>query len=121
MMQAQAISRYQRVSAKKLNLVADLIRGKDVPSALSTLRFLHKPTKVPVLKTLESAVANAISKAGKVKLDEKDLVVSEARVSPGPSMKRWQAGARGSGAPYKHRTAHVYVSVKTKEERGERL
>jgi large subunit ribosomal protein L22 len=117
-MQAQATSRYQRASAKKLNLIVDLIRGKDVPSALNILRFLHKPTKAPVFKTLQSAVANAISKAGKVKLDEKDLVVSEARVTPGPSMKRWQAGARGSGAPYKHRTAHVYVSVKTKEESG---
>jgi large subunit ribosomal protein L22 len=115
MMEATAVSRYQRVSAKKLNIVADLIRDHDVPSALSTLRFLHKPTKGPVLKTLESAVANAIAKAGKAKLDEKDLLVSEVRVTPGPSMKRWMAGARGSGMPYKHRTAHVYVSVKTKE------
>ena len=114
-MEATAVSRDQRVSAKKLNIIADLIRNRDVPTAISTLRFLSKPTKEPVMKTLQSAVANAVAKAGKAKLEEKDLLVSEVRVTQGPSMRRWKAGARGSGMAYRHKTAHVYVSVKTKE------
>ena len=120
-MEARAISRYQRASAKKLNIIADLIRNRDVPSALTTLRFLSKPTKAPVLKTLQSAVANAVAKAGKARLEEKDLVVGEARVGGGPAMKRWRAGSRGSGMPYKHRTAHIYIMVRTREQGSEAI
>jgi large subunit ribosomal protein L22 len=114
-MEAKAIGRYQRVSPKKLGRVLHLIRDKDVPTALSTLRFLNKPTKMSVLKTLESAVANAVAKAGKAKLEEKDLEIAEARVGGGPMMKRWRAGPRGSGMMYRRRTAHVYITVRTKE------
>jgi large subunit ribosomal protein L22 len=114
-MEAHAISRYQRTSAKKIGRILELIRDRDVPLALNTLRFLNKPTKMPVLKTLQSAVANAVAKAGKAKLEERDLTVSEARVGPGPSLKRWRAGARGSGDRYKHRTAHIYISVAKRE------
>jgi len=115
-MEAHAITRYQRVSARKLNRILDLIRDRDVPTALNTLRFLHKPTKKSILKTLESAVANAVNKAGKAKLEEKDLVIAEARVNGGPMMKRWQAGPRGTGMQIRHRTAHVYITVKTRED-----
>jgi len=115
-MEAHASSRYQRVSAKKIGRILELIRDRDVPVALNTLHFLNKPTKMPVLKTLQSAVANAVAKAGKVKLAEKDLAVAEARVSPGPSLKRWRAGARGSGVRYRHRTAHIYIAVVKREQ-----
>ena len=115
-MEAHAINRYQRVSARKLNRILDLIRDRDVPTALNTLRFLHKPTKRPILKTLESAVANAMNKAGKAKLEEKDLVIAEARVNGGPMMKRWQAGPRGMGMQIRRRTAHVHITVKTRED-----
>lgn len=115
-MEAHAIGRYQRVSAKKINRILDLIRNKDVPAALNTLRFLNKPTKMPVLKTLQSAVANAITKAGKAKLDEKDLHVVEARAGGGPMLKRWHAGPRGMGMMIRHRTAHIYVRVGTREQ-----
>ena len=63
MIEAFAVSRFQPGSAKKLTLVADLIRGKDVPTALRTLAFLVKPSKAPVMKTLRSAVAD-VQKAG---------------------------------------------------------
>ncbi len=71
-MEAVARSRFQRGSAKKLNRIAMLIRGKDVPTALAIIDFLAKPSKRPIAKTLRSAVANAINKAGKAKLNEAD-------------------------------------------------
>jgi len=114
-MEAYAISRFQRGSAKKLKLVVDLIRNKDVPIALRTLTFLAKPTKEPVLKTLRSAVANAISKAGKAKLHEGDLVVAEARVDQGPVLKRWRPAPRGMATVIRRPTAHVYIRVVTKK------
>ncbi len=114
-MEAHATSRFQRGSAKKLGLVVNLIRGKDVPVALRTLTFLAKPTKSPVLKTLRSAVANAISKAGKAKLHEEDLVVVDARVDQGPALKRWRPGPRGMASVIRRRTAHVHIRVATKE------
>ena len=98
-MEAVAKSRFQRGSAKKLGPVADLIRGKDVPEALQTLTFLSKGGKTPVLKTLRSAVANAISRAGKAKLHEDDLYILEVGVHQGPTMKRWRPGPRGVPSP----------------------
>lgn len=118
-MEAIARSRFQRGSAKKLNRIADLIRGKDVPTALATLNFLAKPSKQVILKTLRSAVANAISKAGKARLKEADLVVKEVRVDPGPNvMKRLMPGPRGTASVFVRHMCHIYVRVATKEEKG---
>ncbi len=117
MIEATAVGRFQPGSAKKLTLVADLIRGRDVPTALRTLTFLVKPSKAPVMKTLRSAVANAIVKAGKAKLKEEDLVVSEVRVDQGPILKprRWQPGPRGMATPIRKPTVHVSVRVATRK------
>jgi large subunit ribosomal protein L22 len=116
MMEAYAISRYQRVSAKKINQILKLIRGKSVPEALHTLNFLRKQrTKTFVLKTLKSAVANALYLSGKAKLREEDLIVKEATCDSGPSLKRVRAGPRGMALFYKHRTSHIRIKVATKE------
>lgn len=115
MMEATAISRHQRGSPRKLGIIADLVRGKDVPEALRTLVFLPKPSKRPVLKTLRSAVANAVNKAGKAKLHEEDLYVAEIRVNQGPSLKRWRPGPRGMAAIIRKRTCHIHVRVATKK------
>lgn len=116
-MEARAIARYQRVSAKKINRILELIRNQTVPKAMNNLTFLPKPTKVPVLKTLKSAVSNALISAGKARLDQKDLYVKEARVDPGPSMKRWQPGPRGSASIIRRRTCHITIKVATIEEK----
>jgi large subunit ribosomal protein L22 len=115
MIEAVAKSRFQPGSAKKLGLVAALIRGKDVPYALRTMAFLAKPTKTPVMKTLRSAVANAILKAGKAKLKESDLVVTEVLINQGPTMKRWNPGPRGMATPIRRRSVHVEVRVATRQ------
>ncbi|UCG43347.1 MAG: 50S ribosomal protein L22 [candidate division WOR-3 bacterium] len=115
-MQATATSRFQRGSAKKLGQIATLVRGKDVPEALRALTFLAKPSKGPVLKTLRSAVANAINKAGKAKLHEEDLYVAEARVDQGPALKRWRPAPRGMASLIRKKTCHVHIRVETKKE-----
>jgi large subunit ribosomal protein L22 len=118
-MEAIARSRFQRGSARKMNRIAELIRNKDVPTALATLTFLAKPSKQPLLKTLRSAVANAINKAGKARLQEKDLIVKEVRIDPGPNvMKRLMPGPRGTASVFVRRMCHIYVKVATKEEKS---
>jgi len=114
-MEAKAYCYYQRVSAKKINRILELIRNRNVPEALNILTFLAKPTKQSVLKTLRSAVANAIITAGKAKLSEKDLYVKKAIVNSGPVMKRWQAGPRGSASIIRKRTSHIHIVVASRE------
>lgn len=115
MIESHAISRYQPGSARKIGLIADLIRGRSVPDALKTMTFLQKPTKAPVMKALRSAVSNAIVKAGKAKLKEEDLIVAEVMVGQGTSQKRWTPGPRGMATPILRRTCHVYVKVASKK------
>lgn len=90
--EAQAVTRMIRTGGQKLNLVAELIRGKKVETALADLQFSHKRVAGVVIKTLQSAIANAENNHG---LDVDALVVSEAFVGKNLVMKRWQPRARG--------------------------
>ena len=93
--EAKAVARMLRVSPQKLNLVAQLIRGKPVSTALADLEFSRKRISREVRKCLESAVANAENNHD---LDVDDLVVSEAFVGKALVLKRFHARARGRGA-----------------------
>jgi large subunit ribosomal protein L22 len=90
--EVQAVARNLRVSPQKLNLVAAMIRGKKVQTALTELEFSRKRIAVDVRKCLMSAVANAENNHG---LDVDDLVVSEAFVGKNLVMKRFHARGRG--------------------------
>src|SRR5207253_11510397 len=90
--EAKAVARMLRVSPQKLNLVAQLIRGKKVASALADLQFSRKRIAVDVKKCLESAIANAENNHD---LDVDDLVVAEAFVGKALVMKRFHARGRG--------------------------
>ena len=113
--QGSAINRYAKISAKKANRILELIRNRTVPDALNTLIFLNKPSKTPILKTLKSAVANAVLKAGRAKLKEEELRVLEARADGGPMLKRFQAGPHGRAMMIRKRTAHITVKVIQRE------
>jgi large subunit ribosomal protein L22 len=106
--EAKAILRNIRVSPQKLNLVAQLIRGKKVAAALADLEFSRKRIARDVKKCLESAIANAENNHD---LDVDDLVVKEAFVGKALVMKRFHARARGRGArilkPFSHLTIVV--------------
>ena len=90
--EAKAVARLLRISPQKLNLVAGLIRGKKVSSALADLEFSRKRIARDVRKCLESAIANAENNHD---LDVDDLVVAEAYVGKALVMKRFHARGRG--------------------------
>jgi large subunit ribosomal protein L22 len=90
--EAQAVARMIRVSPRKLNLVAGLIRGKKVGTALADLTFSRKRIAIDVKKTLESAIANAENNHD---LDVDDLVVAEAHVGKALVLKRFHPRGRG--------------------------
>ncbi len=109
-----AIKRFERASARKVNRLLSLIRGKDVIRARNLLAFLPTPTKIPVLKTLNSAVANLKNQEGKLKIEDKDLFVKSAVVDGGPMMKRWRAGPFGMPHMIRRRTCHITIMVDQK-------
>lgn len=107
--EAKAIARNLRVSPQKLNLVAQLIRGKKVATALADLEFSRKRIAGSVKKTLESAIANAENNH---ELDVDDLIVAEAHVGKGLVMKRFHARARGRGARIEKPFSHLTIVVR---------
>ena len=116
-MQARAVAKQIRMSARKVRLVVDQIRGQSVNDAYALLQFSKKAAAEPVRKTLQSAVANAQMKAqdqGEV-LDVDDLVVHEAYVDEGPTARRWKAAAMGRAMPRRRRTSHITLVVDTRE------
>ena len=114
--EAKAIARMIRVSPQKLNLVAQLIRGKKVSTALADLEFSRKRVARDVRKCLESAIANAENNHN---LDVDDLVVKEAFVGKALVLKRFHARARGRGARILKPFANLTIVVReTAEEKA---
>jgi large subunit ribosomal protein L22 len=116
-MEAKAVAKFIRMSPRKVRLVVDQIRGRSVNDAYSVLQFSKKAAAEPVAKTLRSAVANAQYKAedqGEM-VDVDELVIREAFVDEGPTMRRWRAAAMGRAAPIRKRTSHITVVVDTRE------
>jgi large subunit ribosomal protein L22 len=107
--EAKAVARMIRVSPQKLNLVAQLIRGKKVSTALADLEFSRKRVARDVRKCLESAIANAENNHN---LDVDDLVVKEAYVGKALVMKRFHARARGRGARIEKPFANLTIVVR---------
>jgi large subunit ribosomal protein L22 len=111
--EAKAVTRLIRVSPQKLNLLAQLIRGKKVDRALADLTFSKKRVAQDVKKTLQSAIANAENNHD---LDVDALVVSEAYVGKNIVMKRLKARARGRAARIEKPFAQMTVIVRQVEE-----
>jgi large subunit ribosomal protein L22 len=111
--QARAVGRSIRTSPRKLNLVAQSIRGQSAETALATLTFSPKRVAREVKKVLQSAIANAENNHD---LDVDDLVVSEASVGRNLVMKRFHARARGRGARIEKPFAQVTIVVEEKRE-----
>jgi large subunit ribosomal protein L22 len=111
--EARARTSMMRVSAQKLNLVAQLIRGKKVAAALADLTFSRKRIAQAVKKTLESAVANAENNHD---LDVDSLVVAEAHVGNALMLKRWTPRARGRVGRIQKRFSHLTIVVREVEE-----
>jgi large subunit ribosomal protein L22 len=108
--QAHATAKYVRTSAQKAGLVLDLIRGRDVNTALATLRFARKAVARDVEKVLRSAIANAQQKDG-FGGDVERLFVNACYANQGPSQKRIRPAPMGRAFRVVKRTAHLTVEV----------
>ena len=105
-MQFQAEAKYIKVSPQKARLVVDLIRGKKVYDAVNVLKFTKKKSANPVLKLLNSAIANA-STTGRVDID--NLIVAKINVDMSLSLKRLMPKAMGRGATVKKRMSNIKI------------
>jgi large subunit ribosomal protein L22 len=107
-METVARAKYIRISAQKVRLVADLIRGKKVEDALNLLMFTPKSSAPVIAKVLKSAVANAGQRKG---VDADTLLVKRITVDEGPTMKRFRARAMGRGTRILKRMSHITIIV----------
>ena len=107
--EAHASSLNVRVTPRKVRLVIDLVRGKDVDEALAILKNVNRAASLPVAKLIQSAAANATNNFG---LNKEKLYVAEIQASDGVKMKRFMPRGKGSSSPLIKRTANIYCTVK---------
>lgn len=107
-------TKFARISPFKVRPVVDLVRGKDVNDALVSLGTSHRRGAGMVSKTIHAALAGARQAIAekRLDLDANDLVVAEARVDEGPTLKRWKPRARGMATGIKKRTCHIEVVLR---------
>jgi large subunit ribosomal protein L22 len=106
-----AVHRFARIAPRKARPVLDMIRGRPVTVAENILRLTHKLSAVLIRKVLSSAAANA----NEAEADMEELVVAEARIDPGPTMKRFQPKDRGKAYPILKRFSHITIVVKERD------
>lgn len=109
--QAKAVAKFVKAAPRKLRLVIDTIRGKQVDAAMNILRFTPKNAARIITKVLQSAVANA---ENNMSLDTDSLYVSAAYVDGGPIIRRFRPRAMGRATPIRKRTSHITIVVKEK-------
>jgi len=97
-----------RIAPRKARLVVDLVRGKHVQEALDILKFTNKRAAPVVSKMISAAIANATSTAT---VDVDNLVIAEAFVDEGPTLKRFLPRAQGRATPIRKRTSHITVKL----------
>jgi ribosomal protein L22 len=106
---ARAELRHARISARKVKIVIDLIRGKKVKEAIAILKYTNKAAAPMVEKLVKSAMANAVNNH---QMDETKLYISEIYANQGPTMKRIMPRAKGSANRIRKRTSHIVVVLK---------
>ncbi|MGM0847167.1 MAG: 50S ribosomal protein L22 [Bacillota bacterium] len=112
-MQAKAVANTVRIAPRKVRLVVDLIRGKQVGEAVAILNLTPKAASPVVEKVLKSAIANA---EHNYDMDVNNLVISDAFVNEGPTMKRFRPRAMGRASQINKRTSHITIVVSEKKE-----
>ncbi len=115
-MEIKASLRYYRAAPRKMRLVADLIRKKRVDSAIVILNFLPKKAAQPILKLLESAIANAKNNFGVKDEEINNFYIKKITIDEGPKLKRFRPVARGSAHEIQKKTSHVNLILDEKEE-----
>lgn len=106
----KASATHVRISPRKVRMVVDTVRGKNVSHAMALLAFTRKKAARSVQKLLKSAVANA---AENHDVDDVDrLVIDRIMVNEGPTLKRYTPRARGRATPIRKRTSHIYIVLR---------
>ena len=106
-MEAKAVAKYVRVSARKARLVANEVRGYDYTEAVDILKFTQKRVADEILNVVNSAAANAV--AADAKIDLTKVYIKKIYVEDGPIMKRFKARARGRASRIRKRLSHITV------------
>lgn len=107
--EARATLKFARISSRKVKIVADLIRGKDVDEALAIMKFTPKASSEVLEKLLKSAIANAENNHG---MSSNNLYVAEIYANQGPTMKRIRPAAKGSAVRIRKRTSHITIKLR---------
>ncbi len=110
--EARATLKFARISSRKVKIVADLIRGKDVDEALAIMKFTPKASSEVLEKLLKSAIANAENNHD---MKHENLYVAEIFANQGPTLKRIRTAAKGSAVRIRKRTSHITIVLKEKE------
>lgn len=118
-METRALSRYVRMSPRKIRRVADLIKGEPVDRALSILLLTPKAASKALYKTLKSAASNAIASEGSAKVKVENLFVKDIKIDGGPTWKRIRPTGMGRAYMVRKRTAHIGITLIEKKPRVE--
>jgi large subunit ribosomal protein L22 len=105
-MEVQALTRYARMSPKKMREVSRIIQGRKAAEAVDYLALIPRKSARLIAKTLKSAIANAENNNN---LSADDLTVKFALIENGPVLKRFKAGARGSAMPRRKKMSHIRI------------
>ncbi|HZJ41893.1 MAG TPA: 50S ribosomal protein L22 [Patescibacteria group bacterium] len=114
-MEVKASLKHLRMSAQKVRLVLDVVRGLSVTEALDQLRFINKLAARPVEKLLKSAIANA---ENTFNLERSNLLISGLRADEGVTLKRWMPRAYGRATSIRKRACHINIVLKEIKESG---
>ena len=114
-MEVKASLKHLRMSAQKVRLVLDVVRGLTVPAALDQLRFINKLAARPVEKLLKSAIANA---KNTFNLEKSNLIISELRADEGATLKRWMPRAYGRATSIRKRACHINLVLQEIKDSG---
>ena len=110
--EARATLKFARISSRKVKIVADLIRGKDVDEALAIMKFTPKASSEVLEKLLKSAIANAENNHD---MKHENLYVAEIFANHAPTLKIIRPAAKGSAVRIRKRTSHITIVLKEKE------
>ena len=109
---AEATLKYARISSRKVKIVADLIRGKQVDEALAIIKFTPKASSEVLEKLLKSAIANAENNHN---MAHEKLYVADIYANQGPTLKRIRPAAKGSAVRIRKRTSHITIVLKERD------
>jgi large subunit ribosomal protein L22 len=114
-MESRCVARYLRVTPRKMRLVAAVIRGKNVNEAVGLLKFTPRAGARPILKAIQSAVANIVNSDDAHDVNPDELIIKTILVDEGPSFRRFMPRAMGRATPIRKRMSHVTVTVAVPE------